>query len=90
MGALALVKGHTENHLRGDRDVNGQETGATHIDPRLCHGRDPLCDRGLILDLARPLDVVAVAPKVPDSVAAGALVTAAMDTAVVVTEVGVQ
>ncbi|OOQ85773.1 hypothetical protein PEBR_23752 [Penicillium brasilianum] len=74
----------------GDRDVNGQEKGATHTDPSLCHGHDPQCDRGLILDLARPLDEVAVVPKVPDSAAGGALVTAAMVTAVVVTKVGVQ
>ena len=85
-----MAKGHTENHPQGDRDVNGQEKGATHTDPHLCHGRDPQCDRGLILDLARPLDVVVAVPKVPDSVAVGALVTAAMDTAAGVIEVGVQ
>jgi hypothetical protein len=90
VGALALAKSHTENHLQGDKDVNGQEKGATHIDLSLCHGHDPQCDRGLILDLARPLDEVAVVPKAPDSAAGGALVTAAMVTAVVVTKVGVQ
>jgi hypothetical protein len=84
-----LARDHMEIHLLGDKDVSGKRKGATHIDPRLCHGRDHQCDRGLTLDLVPRLDVV-VAPRARDSAGVGAPVTAATDTAVGVTEAGVQ
>lgn len=88
--AVALAKGHMETHLLGDTDVRDQGKGATHTGPLLYHGRGHLCDRALILDLAPRLDEVVVAPRARDSAGGGAPVTAATDTAVAVTGVGVQ
>lgn len=89
-GAPASAKDHMEIHLPGDRDVRVKQKGATHIDLPLFHGRDHQCDRGLILGLVRLLDGAVVAPRARDSAADGARVTVATDTAVAVTEVGVQ
>lgn len=89
-GAPALAKDHMENHLLGDMDVRVKQKGATHIDLRLSHGLDHQCDRDLILGPVPRLDEVVVALRARDSAGDGALVTVAMDTAVAVTEVGVQ
>jgi hypothetical protein len=79
-----------EIHPPGDKDVRVKRNGATHIDHRLFQGRDHQCGPDLILGLVPLLDEVVVALRARDSAGDGAPVTVAMDTAVAVTEVGVQ
>jgi hypothetical protein len=85
-----LAKDHTETHLPGDKDVRVKQKDVTHTDLRLFHGRGHQCGPDLILGLVPLLDGVVVAPRAHDSAADEAPVTAATDTAVAVTEVGVQ
>jgi hypothetical protein len=85
-----LAKDHMETHLLGDTDVRDKGKDAIHTAPLLCHGRGHQCDRDLIHVLAPRLDEVVVAPRARGSAGGGALVTAATDTAVAATGVGVQ
>ena len=85
-----MANDHMETHLLGDMDVRDKGKGAIHTAPLLCHGRGHQCDRDLILVLAPRLDKVVVVPRARGSAAGGALVTAATDTAVAATGVGVQ